>query len=202
MAADGASEQNIVQDKKAHELPDWDLSKDLWVFGYGSLMWRPGFEYLEQHQARITGYHRDFCVYSYHHRGTPDRPGLVLGLTRGGACRGMLYRVAGSKAAQTIAYLREREQVTAVYREVWVGALRLSDGRRLPNVLTYVADPRHEQFAGRLDMETQTHLIAQGEGKSGRNPVYLASMVVHLRHMGIRDSGLEALLASVDARLD
>jgi len=173
----------------------------LWVFGYGSLMWRPGFDYLEQHQARITGYHRQFCVYSFHHRGTPTRPGLVLGLTRGGSCRGMLYRVAPEKADETIAYLREREQVTAVYREIRVGALRLSDGKRLPDVLTYVADPRHEQYAGALDKATQAELIAQGEGKSGRNPEYLASMVQHLRHMGIRDTGLEDLLGSVEALL-
>lgn len=178
-----------------------NCDEDLWVFGYGSLMWRPGFAYLEQHQARITGYHRGFCVYSYHHRGTPDRPGLVLGLTRGGSCRGMLYRVAAEQSDETITYLREREQVTAVYREVWVGALRLSDGKRLPKVLTYVADPRHEQYAGALDMETQAGLIARSEGKSGRNPDYLASMVVHLRHMGIRDRGLEDLLKAVEQRL-
>jgi cation transport protein ChaC len=176
-----------------------DNFQDLWVFGYGSLMWRPGFEYLERHQARITGYHRAFCVYSHHHRGTPEKPGLVLGLTRGGACRGMLYRVAAGHADDTIAYLREREQVTAVYREVRVNAVKLDDKSRHTNVLTYVAEPGHEQYAGRLDAPTQAQLIAHGEGKSGRNPEYLASMVEHLREMGIRDSGLEALLGDVEA---
>ncbi|GAA6155521.1 MAG: gamma-glutamylcyclotransferase [Alphaproteobacteria bacterium] len=178
-----------------------DNFQDLWVFGYGSLMWRPGFEYLERHQARIAGYHRAFCVYSHHHRGTPEKPGLVLGLTRGGACRGMLYRVAAANADDTVAYLREREQVTAVYREVRVNAVKLDDKSRHSNVLTYVAEPGHEQYAGRLDAPTQAQLIAYGEGKSGRNPEYLASMVEHLREMGIRDSGLEALLLDVEAKL-
>jgi len=178
-----------------------DNCDDLWVFGYGSLMWRPGFDYVERHQARIAGYHRAFCVYSYHHRGTPEKPGLVLGLTRGGACRGMLYRVDAAKADDTVAYLREREQVTLVYREARVTAVRVEDKARHANVLTYVAEPDHEQYAGRLDAATQAELIAYGEGKSGRNPEYLASMVEHLREMGIRDTGLESLLKDVEARL-
>ena len=178
-----------------------DNCDDLWVFGYGSLMWRPGFDYVERHQARIAGYHRAFCVYSYHHRGTPEKPGLVLGLTRGGACRGMLYRVDAAKADDTIAYLREREQVTSVYREARVSAVRVDDKARHGNVLTYVAEPDHEQYAGRLDAVTQARLIAYGEGKSGRNPEYLASMVGHLREMGIRDTGLEALLKDVEGLL-
>ena len=90
---------------------------DLWVFGYGSLIWRPGFEYLERAPARMIGLHRSLCVYSFVHRGTPERPGLVLGIDQGGACRGVAYRVAAAKRADTLAYLRAREQVTAVYRE-------------------------------------------------------------------------------------
>ncbi|MBV9246385.1 MAG: gamma-glutamylcyclotransferase, partial [Methylobacteriaceae bacterium] len=90
---------------------------DFWVFGYGSLMWRPGFAFVERQLATVRGYHRALCVYSHVHRGTPDRPGLVLGLDRGGACRGVAFHVAGEKWAETIAYLRGREQVTMVYRE-------------------------------------------------------------------------------------
>lgn len=173
--------------------------RELWVFGYGSLMWRPGFDFVSSHQARISGYHRAFCVYSHHHRGTPEKPGLVLGLSRGGACRGLLYQVAADKAEETIAYLRAREQVTLVYREARVAALRLTDGTRIAGVLTYVADPAHPQYAGRLDGETQAALIARGIGRSGDNPAYLADMVAHLRHMGIRDDSLETLLAAVTA---
>ena len=94
---------------------------DLWVFGYGSLMWRPGFPFLESLPGRLRGYHRSLCVLSHVHRGTPERPGLVLGLDRGGSCRGMAFRVAGPEAAATLAYLREREQVTAVYVERVLG---------------------------------------------------------------------------------
>ena len=92
-------------------------ASDLWVFGYGSLMWRPGFDFLERHTGRIHGFHRSLCVYSYHHRGTPNHPGLVLGLDRGGSCRGIAYRVAAGLRDGTVANLREREQVTSVYVE-------------------------------------------------------------------------------------
>src|SRR5256714_13019057 len=110
----------------AIELNDTEFSTgDLWVFGYGSLMWRPGFEFLERIPARLIGEHRALCVYSFVHRGTPEKPGLVLGLDRGGACRGVAFRVAEKKRADVVAYLRAREQVTSVYREVmrsvWLG---------------------------------------------------------------------------------
>src|ERR1700676_2869036 len=90
---------------------------DLWVFGYGSLMWGPGFGYLEGGPARLIGLHRALCVFSFVHRGTPERPGLVLGLDRGGMCRGIAYRVAAAARADTIGYLRGREQVNTLYLE-------------------------------------------------------------------------------------
>src|ERR1700751_5621686 len=100
-------------------LSEAELSKgDLWVFGYGSLMWRPGFPFLEQVPARLIGEHRALCVYSFVHRGTPEKPGLVLGLDRGGACRGVAFRVPGAARSDTLTYPRRREQVTSVYREV------------------------------------------------------------------------------------
>src|ERR1700742_2372184 len=103
----------------AKTMPEVELSEgELWVFGYGSLMWRPGFEFIEQVPARLIGEHRALCVYSFDHRGTPEKPGLVLGLDRGGACRGIAFRVASGQRSELAAYLRAREQVTSVYREV------------------------------------------------------------------------------------
>ncbi|HEY0235981.1 MAG TPA: gamma-glutamylcyclotransferase, partial [Afipia sp.] len=103
---------------------------DLWVFGYGSLMWRPGFDYLEEVPARLIGEHRALCVYSINHRGTQERPGLVLGLDRGGACQGTAFRVAEAHRTETLAYLRRREQVTGVYREVMRSIWLEDDARR------------------------------------------------------------------------
>src|SRR6185312_6801690 len=111
---------------------------DLWVFGYGSLMWRPGFAYEEAQHARLTGYRRCFCIYSVYHRGTVERPGLVLGLDRGGACEGIAYRVAGPDVAQTVGYLRAREQVNGVYRETHVPVALIEGPRREVQALTYI----------------------------------------------------------------
>src|SRR5215469_18413876 len=123
---------------------------DLWVFGYGSLIWRPGFEFLERVPARLIGEHRALCVYSFVHRGTAEKPGLVLGLDRGGACRGIAFRVAEKNRTATVAYLREREQVTSVYREVMRSVWLENDAQKRVSALTYVADRGHVQYAGRL----------------------------------------------------
>jgi cation transport protein ChaC len=169
-----------------------------WVFGYGSLMWRPGFPYLERVAAMLHGRRRAFCIYSVHHRGTPERRGLVLGLAAGGATRGMAYRVADADWAETYAYLREREQPTETYVEARVAA-RLADGRRV-EALTFLSDRTHPQWAGVLSLERQTELIAGASGLSGRNVDYLADLVEHLREAGIRDGPMERLLAMVLAQ--
>src|SRR6478609_11323266 len=106
---------------------------EFWVFGYGSLVWRPGFEYEERCLATLHGFHRALCVLSHVHRGTPERPGLVLGLDRGGSCRGVAFRVPQENRDATMAYLAAREQVTMVYRETWHN-LRLADGRMVRGV--------------------------------------------------------------------
>src|ERR1700740_911619 len=128
---------------------------DLWVFGYGSLMWRPGFEFIEQVPARLIGEHRALCVYSFVHRGTPEKPGLVLGLDRGGACRGIAFRVAADKRAATVAYLRAREPVTSVYREAMRSVWLEDKARRRVSALAYVVDRGHVQCAGRLTLREQ-----------------------------------------------
>lgn len=164
---------------------------DLWVFAYGSLMWRPGFAFAERQAAFVRGYHRSLCVYSHVHRGTKECPGLVLGLDRGGSCKGVAFRVEASAAEATRAYLRAREQVTLVYREVSIRS-RLADGR-IVEALCYVADRRHAQYAGRLDGSELVRLVVQGEGVSGKNAEYVKSTHEHLTELAIRDKTLEWL---------
>jgi cation transport protein ChaC len=166
---------------------------DLWVFAYGSLMWRPDFDVLERRHARLVGAHRALCVYSFVHRGTPEKPGLVLGLDRGGNCRGIAYRVAADKRAATIDILRAREQVTMVYREV-VRPVRLDDDPRSRiTALCYVVDRGHEQYAGRLTLEQQLHLVRQGHGRSGKNRDYVLETVREIERQGYRDRELHWL---------
>ena len=166
---------------------------DLWVFGYGSLMWRPGFDYLERHHARLSGAHRALCVYSFVHRGTPEKPGLVFGLDNGGACRGIAYRVAAAKRKETIEYLRAREQVTMVYREAWRTVWLDDDPQQRVSAVCYMVDRGHEQFAGRLTLEQQLHHVRQGHGRSGQNRDYVLETVGALEQLGFRDRELHLL---------
>jgi cation transport protein ChaC len=171
--------------------PEVPASGDLWVFGYGSLMWRPGFDFIERRAALVHGWRRCLCVYSHVYRGTPERPGLVLGLDRGGACRGVAFRVAASLRTPTIEYLRAREQVTAVYLERTVLA-HLADGAAVEAV-TYVADRGHAQYAGRLERERLLELVTRGAGISGPNVDYVLNTEAHLRENGVTDPTLEWL---------
>jgi cation transport protein ChaC len=169
-----------------------------WVFGYGSLMWRPGFPYLERQAATLHGRRRAFCIYSVHHRGTHQRKGLVLGLAPGGSVRGAAYRVAETEWARVYAYLMDREQPTETYVEARV-RVRLASGRCV-QCLTFLSDTRHPQWAGILSLQRQADLIAGATGLSGRNVDYLRDLVRHLREEGIRDRAMEQLLGMVEAR--
>lgn len=169
---------------------------DQWVFGYGSLMWRPGFPWQERRPATLPGRRRAFCIYSVHHRGTYARPGLVLGLAPGGQARGAAYRVAAADWTEVYAYLREREQPTETYVEAR-RAVRLDDGRRV-EALTFLSDVHHPQWAGALSLERQAELIAGASGLSGRNIDYLRDLVEHLRAEGVKDRAMERLLAMVE----
>lgn len=167
--------------------------EDIWVFAYGSLMWRPGFDFVERVPARLIGAHRALCVYSHVHRGTPEKPGLVLGLDHGGSCRGVAFRVAAAAREATVAYLREREQATSVYvealRSVWLDG---SPERRV-GALCYLIDRSHAQYAGRLSLEQQLHFVRQGHGRSGRNPDYVIETVKALEALGCYDRDLQLL---------
>ena len=176
---------------------------DLWVFGYGSLMWRPGFEFIEQVPARLIGEHRALCVYSFDHRGTPEKPGLVLGLDRGGACRGVAFRVVARRRDETVEYLRSREQTTHVYREVMRSVWLENENRDRVSALAYVVDRRHVQYAGRLSLAEQLRLVRQGHGRSGNNRDYVLSTAKSIEAQGFRDPQLHqlALMLHDDAPL-
>jgi glutathione-specific gamma-glutamylcyclotransferase len=166
---------------------------DLWVFGYGSLMWRPGFDVLERVPARLIGLHRALCVFSFVHRGTPERPGLVLGLDRGGMCRGIAFRVAAAAREETIAYLRAREQVTSVYIETVRRVVVEDEARRQVRALCYTVDRGHVQYAGRLTVAESLHYVRQGHGRSGANRDYVLETVRALEALGYRETELHLL---------
>jgi glutathione-specific gamma-glutamylcyclotransferase len=170
---------------------------ELWVFGYGSLMWRPGFPFVESAPAMLKGAHRALCVYSIVHRGTHAEPGLVLGLDRGGACKGVAFRVTEGAEDETLAYLREREQVTDVYVEA-VRPIRLLDGSsRVLKALTYLVDRSHSQYAGDLPVEAQVRIVKAGKGQAGGNVEYVMKTLKHLEETGVQDP----LLTSIAAHL-
>lgn len=169
----------------------------LWVFGYGSLIWHPGFPVAERAVARLEGWHRSFCMRSIHHRGTVEAPGLVLALDRaeGAHCDGVAFRVEPGAEAETIAALRERELVSSAYLEVTL-PLQLADGRAV-EALAYVIDPDHVQYCGGLPLEEQAGIIAQAVGGRGPNRDYLWSTAAHLAELGIADADLDWLAARV-----
>lgn len=159
-----------------------------WVFGYGSLIWNPGFSFVSSQLGMLRGAHRSLSIISHHHRGTPDVPGLVFGLARGGSCRGMAFEVSESVWDEVRAYLDARELVTSVYRDVW-RPVTLADGRRV-SALAYVVDEAHEQFAGSLPVAEQLAIIRAGVGISGRNVDYVINTANMLSQLGIRDKRL------------
>ena len=167
------------------------------MFGYGSLMWRPGFAFEQAAKARLVGFRRAFCIYSTHHRGTELRPGLVLGLDRGGTCQGVAYRVAGRHRHETIAYLRAREQISGVYRETEVPLQLAHDrGPEVPAV-AYVVERAHPSYAHRLPFLRQVGIIRGAKGLSGPNIEYLVNTAEHLRELDIRDRNLERLASAM-----
>lgn len=172
---------------------------DIWVFGYGSLMWNPGFPYEEVRAAHLHGYHRAFCLYSEHYRGTPERRGLVLGLDRGGSCRGRAFRVAAAEAEAAIAYLIKREMfghAVDVYELRWLGVwLRDADQAEAPLVhaACFVVNREHDHYASKLTPERTAEIIAGASGQSGSNRDYLANTIAHLDELGIADGPLHEL---------
>ena len=169
----------------------------LWVFGYASLIWDPGFPVAERRIAVLPDYHRSFCMWSIHHRGTEAEPGLVLALDAapGGACAGVAFRVVGAHAEATLAGLRARELISSAYFEAAVEVC-LEDGR-LVTAIAYVVDPDHPQYCGGLPLEKQAQVIARAKGGRGPNRDYLINTAEHLHALGLPDFELDWLVARV-----
>lgn len=174
------------------------MQTPLWVFGYGSLIWDPGFPVAERRLARLSGWHRSFCMRSIHHRGSVADPGLVLALDRApdGACQGVAFRVDPGAEAETLAALRARELVSSAYLEDW---LPVETGAGGLTALTYVIDPAHDQYCAGLSLEDQARIIARARGGRGENRDYLWSTVHHLQALGIADPDLDWLADRVRA---
>jgi len=169
------------------------------VFGYGSLMWDPGFPYGRAEPALLKGYHRAFCIYSHRYRGSRERPGLVLGLDRGGACRGRAFLVAAVDAEAVARYLHEREMINDVYRARW---LAVAVGAGTVRALAYVANRSHPHYAGKLALERIAEIVLGGEGARGSNLDYLAKTVAHIDELGITDTPLHRVLGLARQRLN
>jgi cation transport protein ChaC len=177
-----------------------DPGKELRVFAYGSLMWKPDFPFLDVEPASLYGYHRAFCIESTHYRGTKERPGLVLGLDRGGMCLGRMFRVKPEHAAEVGNYLHAREMVGGVYEPKWL-KLRLGErglGERRATALGYVADRHNQHYAGKLDPAEAAKRIHGAIGRAGSNVDYLRNTVRHLEQMGIRECSLHDVLRRIE----
>lgn len=170
----------------------------MWVFGYGSLLWNPGFTPVRRVTARLPDFHRSFCMLSIHHRGTPDHPGLVLALDHqpGGQCTGVAFQVAPQDEVTVLAMLRERELVSSAYVEQEV-PLICDTGDRIM-ALAYVVDRTHIQYC-QFDLEQQAQMIAHATGGRGPNTEYLYNTVTHLAEIGIKDADMAWLADRVRA---
>lgn len=169
----------------------------MWVFGYGSLLWNPGFEVADRAMATLDGYARSFCMRSIHHRGTEDAPGLVLALDAhaGAECRGVAMSVPPGQEADTLGYLRDRELISSAYIEKRL-PVRLDDGRTV-TAYVYVIDADHVQYCGGLELEEQARIIARAVGGRGPNHEYLFNTTDHLAELGLPDDDLEWLAIRV-----
>jgi cation transport protein ChaC len=165
---------------------------DLWIFGYGSLMWSPDFTYEERRAGLVHGYHRALCILSNRYRGTPQKPGLVMGLCRGGSCWGMAFRVHNRRAKEVLDALWQREMLNRVYMPKFVPVA--VGGARRVQALAFVADTGHRQFVRELDVGGRARLVAQGVGQRGACVDYIRNTLEHMRELGMHDPHLSRVL--------
>ncbi len=171
-----------------------DESQDIWVFGYGSLIWNPAFEYVEKRAAVAQGWHRRFCLKMYMGRGTPEAPGLMLALDRGGACKGVAYRIAGRQVQEELGLLWRREMYGGAYHARWV-SLRV--GAERLRAMTFVINRAHPRYTRELSVEETATLIATGCGALGTCREYLENTLAHLVELGLEDAGLRRIAAAL-----
>ncbi|OMH38364.1 hypothetical protein BGP75_07260 [Motiliproteus sp. MSK22-1] len=163
---------------------------DLWVFAYGSLMWNPGFEYLEHRSARLFGYHRSLCVWSYVHRGTVKKPGMVLGLDRGGSCCGHAFRIASKDISTVTEYLYAREMPTTIYQAKLL-PIHFGKPGSSAQALSFIVNRDHEQYAKKISPQYAAKQIQHAKGISGSSQEYLSNTLEHLKQLGITDHRLQ-----------
>ncbi|WP_233238484.1 gamma-glutamylcyclotransferase [Bordetella sp. LUAb4] len=172
-------------------LGHWNGADDLWVFAYGSLIWRPGFAWQERRITTVKGYHRSLCLWSHHHRGSREIPGLVFGLNRGGCCRGVAFRVAAADVPQAFAALWEREMIDSAYTPRWLNC-HSDDG--CVSGLVFVLNRGCANYAGELTEENRMAAIRNAVGRSGACLEYVVETDKALRANGIEDCRLGALV--------
>ena len=165
---------------------------DLWIFGYGSLMWSPGFRARRKSVALARGYHRAMCILSHRYRGTPRKPGLVMGLCHGGSCWGMAFQVPEARVRRVLAALWRREMLNKVYKPSLI-PVTVAPGRRV-RALAFVADPAHPQFVRELDLHGRARLVAQGIGQRGPCLDYIRNTLEHMLALGLDDPHLSRVL--------
>lgn len=182
--------------RKRRFLAGLPTARDLWVFGYGSLMWKTEFAFQECRPATVMGHHRAFCVWSHRYRGTPDEPGLVLGLDRGGVCVGRAFRVKHGAIPEVTDYLWKREMVTGIYNPTLLDAVTPTGPIR---ALAFVVDPSHRQYAGGLSPDSAARRIRAARGRMGPNRDYLFNTLAHLDELSVRDPLLHGLADRVKA---
>ena len=171
-------------------LASHDPNTDVWLFGYGSLMWNPALEFAERRPGAVHGWHRRFCLWLHMGRGTPDNPGLMLALERGGSCQGALFRIPKERAREELLLAWRRELFTGAYRSRWIMAETENGPVR---AATFVVNRTHDRYAGRLPDAEVARRLATATGSLGSCEAYLEETLSSLRQLGQRDRGLERL---------
>jgi cation transport protein ChaC len=186
---------------RAATLTHWNGHDPIWLFGYGSLIWRPELDYDERVCARVFGFHRRLCLRSVLNRGTPDCPGLVAGLDRGGSCFGVIYRLPAATVHTQLEQLWEREMFMGSYEARWLPCHRLDRNSARVSALAFVVRQDAPNYCGALSEHELVDILARACGRYGTSLEYLQRTVESLRALGLRDPHLERLARKAGSRI-